>query len=173
MAIDRHSSWPDIRLWKQGWTVAINQTGGGIWWQRLNECKKHQSASDYCNCHQIPSRPLTGHVDPLTPHIPATTSTAQPCTPQVLFLEHPWTSADIHTLSTCPFTLAGNSSLFFFLSEWNVLHTEGLDVALRLPHLKVFPAYPWQGIGQCLLTFKNRENIGKNIFRIHEIEINP
>lgn len=114
MAIDRHSSWPDIRLWKQGWTVAINQTGGGIWWQRLNECKKHQSASDYCNCHQIPSRPLTGHVDPLTPHIPATTSTAQPCTPQVLFPEHPWTSVDIHTLSTCPFTLAGNSSLFFF-----------------------------------------------------------
>lgn len=67
MAIDRHSSWPDIRLWKQGWTVAINQTGGGIWWQRLNECKKHQSASDYCNCHQIPPRPLTGHADPLAP----------------------------------------------------------------------------------------------------------
>lgn len=67
MAINRHSSWQDIRLWKQGWTVAINHMDGGIWWQRLNECKRHQSASDYCNCHQIPSRPLTGHADPLAP----------------------------------------------------------------------------------------------------------
>lgn len=124
MAIYRHSSWQNIRLWKQGWTVAINQMDGGIWWQRLNECKRHQSASDYCNCHQIPPRPLTGHADPLAPphtHIRAT-STARPCTPQVLFLEHPWTAADVHThkhthtLSTCPFTLAGNSSPFF--SMW-------------------------------------------------------
>ncbi len=114
-----HRSTFIIRLWKQGWTVAINQMDGGIWWQRLNECKRHQSVSDYCNCHQIPPRPLTGHADPLSPphtHISHHQHSSTLHTTGAL--EHPWTSADIHTLSTCPFTLAGNSSLLFFhLSE--------------------------------------------------------
>lgn len=145
MAIDRHSSWQNIRLWKQGWTIAINQMNGGIWWQRLNECKRHQSASDYCNCHQIPPRPLTGHADPLAPphtHISAT-STARPCTPQVLFLEHPWTAVDIHTQThihthchlsfyTCWKFFSGFS---FHVSEMSCTQ-RGSTRSLWLPHLK-------------------------------------
>lgn len=131
MAIDWHSSWQYIRLWKQGWTIDINQVDGGIWWQRLNECKRHQSASDYCNCHQIPPRPLTGHADPLAPHPPhtlthiSTTSTARPCTPQVLFLEHP---ADIHT-NTHTLTV----HLYSFYTCWKFFF---LSCSLWLPHLK-------------------------------------
>ncbi len=142
-AIHRHSSWEDIRLWKQGWTVAINQMDGGIWWQRLNECKRHQSASDYCNCHQIPPRPLTGHADPLAPphtHIShhqhsstLHTTGALPGTPMNV-------SGHIHAVHLSFHTCRKFFSAFFS-SEWNVLHTEGLNVALPLPHLKAFPAY--------------------------------
>jgi len=114
MAIDWHSSWQYIRHWKQGWTIDINQTDGGIWWQRLNECKRHQSASDYCNCHQIPPRPLTGHADPphTLPYISAPLAQLDPehhrCSSWNT--QQTYTHKHTHTLSTCPpFTLAGNS----------------------------------------------------------------
>lgn len=115
--IDRHSSWEDIRLWKLGWTAAINQMDGGIWWQRLNECKRHQSASDYCNCHQIPPRPLTGHADPLAPHIPPPA--------QLDPAHHRCSSWNTHerqrTYTRCPLVLSHLQEIllcfFFHLSE--------------------------------------------------------
>lgn len=150
MAIDRHSSWQNIRLWKQGWTIAINQMNGGIWWQRLNECKRHQSASDYCNCHQIPPRPLTGHADPLAPpthtyqrHQHSSTlhtTGALPGTP-MNGSGHTHTNTHTHTLSLVLLHLLKILLRFFFPCEWNVLHTEGLDTLSLTASSK---GYFWQ-----------------------------
>jgi len=132
MAIDWHSSWQYIRHWKQGWTIDINQTDGGIWWQRLNECKRHQSASDYCNCHQIPPRPLTGHADPphTLPYISAPLAQLDPEHHRCSSWNTQQTYTHKHTHTHCPLVLL----LHLLEILMSCTEREGLNINLEIMH---------------------------------------
>lgn len=156
MAIDWHSSWQYIRLWKQGWTIDINQVDGGIWWQRLNECKRHQSASDYCNCHQIPPQAINGSRRPSRPTPPTHTHTYQ----------HHQHSSTLHTTGALPGTPSGHTHKHTHTHCPLVLLLHLLEILflVLLPLTASSKGYFWQRRVLCMFVdHKNSENTGEMI----------
>lgn len=93
---------------------SINHRSGKVWWQRLKEWKRHRWASDYCNCHQIPTRTLALSSPASLTH---QHSRHQPRPEWHRCFAH--TRTHIHTLSTCPLTRLWIIFLsVFFLILW-------------------------------------------------------
>lgn len=116
---------------------SINHRSGKVWWQRLKECKRHRWASDYCNCHQIPTRTLALSSPASLTH---QHSRHQPRPEWHRCFAH--TRTHIHTLSTCPLTRLWiiflsvffnplSDQLCFTWPQWTLLLK--LPYAVKLP----------------------------------------